>query len=342
MDRGIEVIEEPLGIQTPAGSGDGDKQSHDTTNVTPVPPSASCQMRLAIGGRPRQNPGMNPYVTLVETHLRLLREGRQWPLGGWPEPVHSKPSADAPCALIFSPHPDDECIIGGLPLRLQRESGWRVVNVAVTQGSNAARQAARLGELRGACGFLGFDLVTLGDHGLDQVTPKSRAADPAAWAKKVAAISQVLREQQPKVIFFPHADDWNGTHIGVHHLVLDALATLGSAVRLHVMETEYWGQNYRPNLLVESSSAELADLITALSFHVGEVQRNPFHLTLPAWMSNNVRWGGETVGGQGAAAPDFPFGTIYRWREWREGALHSVISGGRVVPSRDRAAALFK
>ena len=35
----------------------------------------------------------------------------------------------------------------------------RVVNVAVTQGSNKARQAARLGRAAAACDYLGFDLV---------------------------------------------------------------------------------------------------------------------------------------------------------------------------------------
>ena len=88
-------------------------------------------------------------------------------------------------------------------------------------------------------------------------------------------------------------------------------------------------------------SAELTELITALTSHVGEVRRNPFHLTLPAWMANNVRLGGETVGGQGAAAPDFAFGTIYRLRQWRDGSMQELFSGGRVVSSRDRVSELF-
>ena len=36
-----------------------------------------------------------------------------------------------------------------------------------------------------------------------------------------------------------------------------------------------------PNLMAESSVDDLATMMTALSFHVGEVQRNPYHLTLP-------------------------------------------------------------
>ena len=51
-------------------------------------------------------------------------------------PQHAPESAisDRPLCVIVSPHPDDECINGGLPLRLMQESGWRVVSIAVTHG----------------------------------------------------------------------------------------------------------------------------------------------------------------------------------------------------------------
>jgi len=61
---------------------------------------------------------------------------------------------NAPRVLIFSPHPDDECITGGLALRLLREAKWNVVNVAVTLGSDRVRQAARRRELQNACAAL--------------------------------------------------------------------------------------------------------------------------------------------------------------------------------------------
>ena len=83
-----------------------------------------------------------------------------------------------------------------------------------------------------------------------------------------------------------------------------------------------------PNLMVESTPDDVAEMMTALSFHVGEVERNPYHLLLPAWMQDNVRRGGELVGGQGGAAPDFSFCTLYRLREWRDGALHSPMQAG--------------
>ena len=79
--------------------------------------------------------------------------------------------------------------------------------------------------------------------------------------------------------------------------------------------------------MVESSIAEVADLVAAIAFHVGEVQRNPYHLTLPAWMQDNVRRGGEIVGGQGGAVPDYRFGTLYRVGLWSQGARHDPPAG---------------
>src|SRR3954451_13623175 len=98
---------------------------------------------------------MNPYHHYVSELARLRREGRNFPLGGFPTPDRRPVAADGPRALIFSPHPDEECIIGGLALRLMREAGLRIVNVAVTQGSNKARQSERLTELKAACDYIG-------------------------------------------------------------------------------------------------------------------------------------------------------------------------------------------
>ncbi|MDH3772286.1 MAG: PIG-L family deacetylase, partial [Nitrospirota bacterium] len=92
----------------------------------------------------------NPYRPMIARHAALLREGAALPLGGLQPLDLPSPSADASKALIFAPHPDDECIIGGLPLRLLRELGMKVINVAVTLGSRRERQAERWRELEGA------------------------------------------------------------------------------------------------------------------------------------------------------------------------------------------------
>ena len=273
----------------------------------------------------------NPYHAYVSSIAQLVHDGKRFPLGGFAPLPRPTPAADAPKALIFSPHPDDECIIGGLALRLMREAGHRVVNVAVTQGSNKARQQGRWDELAKACEYLGFELVQTIPGGLEKINARTRASDPGHWAACVDVIARILAEHRPAVVFFPHETDWNSSHIGTYHLLMDALARQEAGFTCHVVETEFWGAMATPNLMVESSVQDLADMMAALSFHVGEVQRNPYHLLVPAWMQDNVRRGGEVVGGQGGAAPDFMFATIYRLRQWRDGALHHTYEGGRTL-----------
>ena len=91
---------------------------------------------------------MNPYLEFVSSFAQLVSGGKSLPLGGISPPKRSSPAPDAPRALIFSPHPDDECIIGGLALRMMREAEMRIINVAVTQGSNRQRQQPRCHELK--------------------------------------------------------------------------------------------------------------------------------------------------------------------------------------------------
>src|SRR5215469_14539000 len=117
---------------------------------------------------------MNSYQQFVSAIVQLNAEGKSLPLGGIP-PHPAPPSRrNAPVALIFSPHPDDECIIGGLALRLMREMQFRIVNVAVTLGSDKGRREARLAELRNACDWIGFELA---ETGLENITPVTRAKE---------------------------------------------------------------------------------------------------------------------------------------------------------------------
>ncbi len=284
---------------------------------------------------------MNPYHRFVSEYARLSREGRAWPLGGFPDCPRPQLTPDAPVVLIFSPHPDDEVIIGGLALRLLREAKWNVINVAVTQGSNKARQTERWAELKNCCDCIGFGLVPTAPNGLEKVNVKCRQQEPEHWAQSVQVIAGIHAQHRPRAILFPHDDDWNSSHIGTHHLVVDALRTLGPDFDCFTIETEFWGAMKNPNLTVEISARDLGDLITALTFHVGEVKRNPYHLTLPAWMMDNVRRGGEVAGGQGGAAPDFDFATLYRMRRWKSGQFEKLWEGGRVLQATANAAQIF-
>lgn len=281
----------------------------------------------------------NPYRAWVESFVAALRTGEA--IGTAPIAVaESAPRTTGAKVLLFSPHPDDEVITGGLPLRLMRELGAGVVNVAVTLGSRVERRDARWLELEAACAFIGFGLVTPDRTGLQGIDLEARERNPARWTAAVEAVAAILAAEPPEVVFLPHAADWNVTHVGVHHLVVEALRRLPT-LACQIVEWEYWGAMSTPNLMVGSAAADVADLVAALSLHAGEVARNPYHLRLPAWMMDNVRRGAELVGGQGGAAPRFTFATLYRLRGWKAGRFHDVLDMGRAVGAGDSLQTLF-
>ncbi len=284
---------------------------------------------------------MNPYQDYVSEFSRLFRDGKDLPLGGMPPLPRREPPADARTALIFSPHPDDEVIVGGLALRLMRESGMRVVNVAVTQGSRKERQQARFEELKRCCDHIGFELRQTAPNGLEHINLRSREEDPGGWISSVETIVEILSEYDPDLVFFPHDTDQNSTHIGTHYLLVDAMERLPRAASFYTVETEFWSPMASPNLAVELDEKTVADLIAALSFHVGEVERNPYHLRMPAWLIDNVRRGGELVGSQGGSVPEFMFATLYRLRRWEQGRFRNILERGRFLGASETAGVLF-
>ena len=283
---------------------------------------------------------MNSYQQFVSAIVQLATHAKSLPLGSVrpqasPAPT---PRPGAPVALIFSPHPDDECIIGGLALRLMRESGFRIVNVAVTLGSNKERRTARLAELKNACDWIGFELA---ETELENITPATRAKEPELWTAAVRTIAGLLTKYKPDAIFFPHELDWNNTHVGTHFLIKDTLKTLPPSFTTVLIETEFWGQMPSPNVMIELSPADVADLLAALSYHVGELQRNPYHLRMPAWLEDNVRRGAELVGGQGGVAPDFVFATLYRVHNWQSGSMKQTFPGKKTIGAKETLTPIF-
>jgi len=251
---------------------------------------------------------------------------------GNPPDRHAAPAPDARPGhcLIFAPHPDDECIVGALPLRLQQEAGWRVSNVAVTLGSNAERREARWAELVDACGVLGFGCIRVGQDGLSDV--RADAVQP----EQVDALAAILAEHRPALVLAPHALDDNPSHRGVYQLVVEAIASAKLDTVLAL--TEFWSTQAQPNALVETNIADTARLIAALERHTGEIERNPYHLRLPAFLADAVRRGGELVLGAGEAPPDFAFATLYRLVGYRAGQPvadlpRSVFPAGQALSS---------
>ena len=155
-----------------------------------------------------------------------------------------------PCALLLSPHPDDECLTGALPLRLLREENWQIINVAVTLGSNVDRQMVRCAELAKACTVLGFEGVLLQEEGKYPVTPTLRDQSPPAWQKMVARFCEIITYCRPQAVFLPHSQDAHPTHMGTHWLGMDALAKQEKSFSCALIQTEYWQPYAEPNLMV--------------------------------------------------------------------------------------------
>lgn len=247
-------------------------------------------------------------MSSLEADLARWREhlNRFAALLGNPPDRQAQPAPEARPGhcLIFAPHPDDECIVGALPLRLKQEAGWRVSNVAVTLGSNAERRDERWAELVDACGVLGFDCIRVGEEGLSDVRA-DKVND-----EHVQALAAILLEHRPALVLAPHALDDNPSHRGVHRVVVEAIAAAQLDTVLAL--TEFWSTQEQPNALVQTHIADTARLIAALERHTGEIARNPYHLRLPAFLADAVRRGGELVLGAGEEVPDFAFATLYR------------------------------
>ncbi len=277
------------------------------------------------------------YLDFVNNFAETFKTAKGLQLGGL-EPCESvEIPAGAPKALLFAPHPDDETIIGGIALRLLRDSKWNVKNVPVTLGSNAGRKQGRLDELNGALGYLGIDLLPLSPMGLDKINPAGRVNDPENWKNAVNLVKDLLVAEQPDVLIYPHELDWNSTHIGVSVLLQDALRLMPTDFKCKVVFTQFWGQIYNPNIMLELTTEHVSDLVAATSFHVEEVRRNPYHLTLPCHMMDAVRRGGEVVGGQGGEPPAYVYATNYLLKEWNgfdfvDCTPHGLFIGADVNP----------
>lgn len=218
-------------------------------------------------------------------------------------------------AVMLAPHPDDECIVGLLPLRLREEQGFEIIVVPATLGSRPERREARERELRAACGCIGF-----------KPRIPSTVKTGVAGAEEIRAL---LEEIRPQAVFAPHSRDGHPTHRATHWLALEAMDKAGGA--WEVVETEYWHPLEKPNLMVSSSRDQLDALSGALRQHRGEMVRNDYADRLPAWMEDNVRRGAELVGGFGAAAPKIAYATLYRWRRRSGGKWKTAARLGETI-----------
>ena len=234
------------------------------------------------------------YSTLVP--LPVPSQVPQWLKDGIP--AHPK-------VLILAPHPDDECLMGGYALRMKQEWGAEVHVLPFSYGSAVQRQQQRKEELGEALQHLGFKWFD------PRVTDSNTAID----LRKLTSdeVTSAVLALNPSIIFSPHERDGHATHQEAFHAARSAIQVLAKKIpasRLWV-QTEFWRELDSPNILVPLSVEQVALLGEALSCHRGEIERNPYHLRLPAWYMDQVRRGSERVSGLGKSAVLAVFGQVY-------------------------------
>ncbi len=222
---------------------------------------------------------------------------------GSPEfpPLRSLFSFESKRILIIAPHPDDECLMAGMPLRAKLEFKAEVAVLPFTYGSKVERQIDRKHELDNALQILEFS----------KLDPRASGEAELSFDQLRAAIESF----RPDTVVLPHPKDGHATHMRCSTLALQATLEIAQkqSRRIQTFQTEFWHSMDSPNLLVPLSSELVTRMGKALLCHVGEVTRNPYHLTLPAWLMDQVRKGSEIE--KGAAKGNAVFGQLYRHEE---------------------------
>lgn len=301
-------------------------------------PEPGYQARQALAAHEVWNDHYQKWLQHLHSAIRMIESAKEIPLGPsavalqapWPP---ARP--DGARVIYCAPHPDDESLSGALALRLRADSGARATNVAMTLGSDETQWERRLREIESACPALGFGLIVPRRPSAFQgVNEASRKEHPEEWAAKVETLREIFDGEKPDVVFAPHAEDFNSTHVGTHHLVVEALAAhLERSGRGPVLliETEIWHQIERPNLMVGLTPELVAAQLVAIAEHGDEMRRNPYHLLHVCRLMDNVRRGSEVVGGQGAAAQSFPLAEIYNVAFVSAKGRLPARPGGRII-----------
>jgi len=172
----------------------------------------------------------------------------------------------AHAALALSPHPDDELL--GCPAHLfaLRDAGWRVVNVALTLGSERESRPRRRAELEAACRDAGFELVLAPEGLMD-------GASAAPFVRRLAAGTDA------SVLVAPSPHDDHPRHEQAGRL---ALACLAAGVTRRLWLWGLWADVALPTSLCLFDERRLAQIEAALAHHGGELERNDYRRLLRA------------------------------------------------------------
>ena len=227
---------------------------------------------------------------------------------GAPVPLRASGLDPVGTLLLVAPHPDDECLMAGFAIRAVEEWGTRVIVLPYSYGSKVDRRKERHGELMRAVASLGFEWIDpRQDHSLGELSPGD--------------LARALADCVPDAVLFPHSNDGHPTHIRCSRQVSEVVTLWAnsSRKRVHLFESAYWQDLPDPNFMVDLTSDHVIRMGSALLEHRGEIERNPYHLSLPAHLIDSRRKGVERVSGMGSRAGSGLFAQLLR---------HSVMNSG--------------
>jgi LmbE family N-acetylglucosaminyl deacetylase len=196
--------------------------------------------------------------------------------------------------LHLAPHPDDEVIGAGATLLALRAADHRVVNLAVTLGSDETERPRRRAEVEEACERAGFELVF---H------------DPER--DLAAAVQALAAELGAGLVVAPSPHDAHPRHELVGRAARDAVHALrGAAPPPRLWLWGLWADLPGPTLYHGFGEDLMRRAIHVLEAHAGELERNDYAALVRARATANRVLGAERVFGWGAAAREQPYAEL--------------------------------
>ena len=140
-------------------------------------------------------------------------------------------SLSGSCAVVIAPHPDDETFGCGGMIALRRNMGSRVVIIFLSRGEASHRSCCdtavgkistkRREHATDAMSVLGVDATNLYWLGLPDAYIPTR--NDSQFADAVSALSELLVEIKPQIIYVTHPLDGWPDHTGATEITLAAI-----------------------------------------------------------------------------------------------------------------------
>jgi len=190
-----------------------------------------------------------------------------------------------------------------------RDAGHRVINLAVSLGSDPSERERRRAEVEEACARAGFELV-VHDGPLDE--PALRAA-----------VLSLAEREGVDLLISPSEEDRHPAHEPVGRAARDVAVAAG----LRWWAWGLWGELRAPTLYFGFGEAMLVRAQHVLAAHAGELARNDYLQLLRDRAGAARVLGAERVFGWGAAV---------RPERFAELLSEHVSRGGELVPGPPR------